>query len=317
MGRLIAQTLLMPTLNKVYHELLSFDGSEFYTVANQDARTFMETHHQAIPIYSKDNLLYVLAESKSDLNKIRENPLSTYRKLTIKDQSRYQDKHILIFGKNRKLPFILDSIKLYELENKTHIDVLLIDSNDSKDIEKTTEKMTCIDHILILSEDDLDREQYDSDVLVTLLKTQSLAKKFNAEIIIELLDPRHFDIAQSYNVKNTIISNEYISRLMTQLSKNRMLYDLFIDLLTYDSEHSEEESYEVYAYQAKHVIEIELPLSFNSVAEAIYSFYMSGNQEYIFIGLMRDSKLRLFKGDFDQKEILTIEPDDYLVVICK
>ena len=219
MGRLIAQTLLMPTLNKVYHELLSFDGSEFYTVANQDARTFMETHHQAIPIYSKDNLLYVLAESKSDLNKIRENPLSTYRKLTIKDQSRYQDKHILIFGKNRKLPFILDSIKLYELENKTHIDVLLIDSNDSKDIEKTTEKMTCIDHILILSEDDLDREQYDSDVLVTLLKTQSLAKKFNAEIIIELLDPRHFDIAQSYNVKNTIISNEYISRLMTQLSK--------------------------------------------------------------------------------------------------
>lgn len=177
--------------------------------------------------------------------------------------------------------------------------------------------MEKIDHILILSEDDLSPEEYDSDVLVTLLLTQELAKKYHAEIIIELLDPRHFDIAQSYNVKNTIISNEYVSRLMTQLSKNRLLYDLFIDLLTYDAEDSDSETYEVYAYQAKDIIESSLPISFKSKAEAIYSFYMSGHQDYILIGLMRDQNLNIFKGNLDEEKEVHIEPDDYLIMICK
>ena len=56
-------------------------------------------------------------------------------------------------------------------------------------------------------------------VLVTLLTIQDLASKHQAEVIIELLDPRHYDIAQSYRIDNTIVSNEYISRMMTQLSK--------------------------------------------------------------------------------------------------
>lgn len=317
MGRLIAQTLLMPELNKVYKELFSFDGAEFYTLPFTDAKTYMETHHQAIPIYTHDNQLYILAESKRSLEERRTESLKSYKKIEIRDQSRYQDKHIVIFGKNHKLPYILDSIKLYEKENNTHIHVAHLESNEAKDIEKYTQNMEKIDHILILSEDDLSPEEYDSDVLVTLLLTQELARKYHAEIIIELLDPRHFDIAQSYNVKNTIISNEYVSRLMTQLSKNRLLYDLFIDLLTYDAEDSDSETYEVYAYQAKDIIKSSLPISFKSKAEAIYSFYMSGHQDYILIGLMRDQNLNIFKGNLDEEKEVHIEPDDYLIMICK
>lgn len=317
MGRLIAQTLLMPELNKVYRELFSFEGAEFYTVPNEDARTYMESHHQAIPIYSHQDQLYVLAESKNVLDQKRNEPLKTYTKIEIRDQSRYQDKHIVIFGKNHKLPYILDSIKLYEKENHTHIHVSHLESNEAQDIEKYTKDLERIDHILILSEDDLAKEEYDSDVLVTLLMTQELAKKYHAEIIIELLDPRHYDIAQSYNVKNTIISNEYVSRLMTQLSKNRLLYDLFIDILTYDAENSENETYEVYAYQAKNIIKSSLPISFKSKADAIYSFYMSGEEDYILIGLMRDQTLDIFKGNLDEQKEFHIEPDDYLIMICK
>ena len=317
MGRLIAQTLLMPELNKVYRELFSFEGAEFYTVPNEDARTYMESHHQAIPIYSHQDQLYVLAESKNVLDLKRNEPLKTYTKIEIRDQSRYQDKHIVIFGKNHKLPYILDSIKLYEKENHTHIHVSHLESNEAQDIEKYTKDLERIDHILILSEDDLAKEEYDSDVLVTLLMTQELAKKYHAEIIIELLDPRHYDIAQSYNVKNTIISNEYVSRLMTQLSKNRLLYDLFIDILTYDAENSENETYEVYAYQAKNIIKSSLPISFKSKADAIYSFYMSGEEDYILIGLMRDQTLDIFKGNLDEQKEFHIEPDDYLIMICK
>jgi len=317
MGRLIAQTLLMPELNKVYHELLSFEGVEFYTHPDMDPKTYMETHQKAIPIYSHKDILYVLSDHQRNIFEKRQTPLSTFTKLHIKDQSRYQEKHIVVFGRNRKLPYILDSIALYEKENNTKIHITLIEANDAQAIKKTTDALTHVDHILILSSDYLAPEAYDSDVLMTLLMTQDLAKKHHAEIIIELLDPRHFDIAQSYNVRNTIISNEYISRLMTQLSKNRMLYDLFIDLLTYDAEDSEEETYEVYTYQAKDIIGSSLPISFSSRADAIYAFYMSGAQEYVLIGLIKDQQLDLFKGDLDERKTITINPDDYVVLICK
>ncbi len=78
--------------------------------------------------------------------------------------------------------------------------------------------------------------------------------------MIRLLDPRHVDIAQGYNIKNTIISNKYISRLMTQLSKDRYLYPLYEDLLTYDEDDAEDETYEVYTYRQS-IFENPLPLT--------------------------------------------------------
>lgn len=317
MGRLIAQTLLMPELNQVYHELLSFEGAEFYTVQDIDALTFIKTHNKAIPIYNHQGYLYVLAGNQSSIHHKRSTPLADYQKIEIKVLSRYHEKHIVIFGRNQKLDFILDSIRLYERENQTTIQTTLIDSNQASVISETTDAIEKIDQILILSADHLNPENYDSDVLVTLLMTQEIAKKHSAEIIIELLDPKHFDIAQSYNVKNTIISNEYISHLMTQLSKNRNLYDLFMDLLTYDAEDAQTETYEVYAYIAKDILNTSFPLTFQSKAELIYSIYMSGAQNYIVIGTMIDGKLKIFKDDLDHEEPIIIKESDQLVIICK
>ncbi len=317
MGRLIAQTLLMPDLNKVYHELLSFEGAEFYTVKDQDALSFMQSHNKAIPIYNHQDYLYVLSDHQTSINSTRDTPLSSYQHIEIKDLSRYHQKHIVIFGNNQKLEYILDSIKLYERENHTTIQTTLIESNDAQVIFETTNAIDKIDHILILSADHLNPEDYDSDVLVTLLMTQEIAKKHQAEIIIELLDPKHFDIAQSYNVKNTIISNEYISRLMTQLSKNRLLYDLFIDLLTYDEEDSKTETYEVYTYQAQDILNTQFPLRFQSRSELIYSIYMSGQQSYIVLGTIVNGKLDIYQGNLDETIPIIIQASDVLVMICK
>jgi hypothetical protein len=105
--------------------------------------------------------------------------------------------------------------------------------------------------------------------------------------------------------------------MMTQLSKNRHLYDLFIDLLTYDACDSEDETYEVYAYPAKHILSTTLPLTFKSKAEMIYSFYMSGEQSYILIGISKKDHFKIFKGDLDIEEEITVEEDDELILICK
>jgi hypothetical protein len=317
MGRLIAQTILMPNLNDVYGELFSFKGAEFYTIKNQNAIDYIKNHNYGIPIYEHKDFLYILSSNSEHLNKKRINPLNDFKQIEIRNQTRYKDRNLVIFGKNRKLEYILDSLRLYEKENQTKVNVTLIESNNAKIIDETTNKIDKIDTILILSEDHLDRRDYDADVLLTLLLTQEIAKKHHAEIVIELLDPKHYDIAKSYNIRNTIISNEYISRIMSQLSKNRELYDLYEDLLTYDPLDSEEETFEVYAYKAKDIFVNKLPLIFSSISDFIYSVYQSGEGNYIMIGIEKEGKLQIFSGNLDKKNDLVIHEEDIIITICK
>jgi hypothetical protein len=317
MGRLIAQTILMPELSQVYHELFSFDGAEFYTVEDIKADDYIKNYPFAVPIYNLGNLLYVMTENEKNLYERRTLPLHDFSKLKIKNEERYHEQTILIFGTNSKLHYIIDSIELYKKENKTNIIIEHIDSNDAKVIEESVKNFKKIDTILILSADYLEPIDYDSDVLVTLLLIQEIAQKHHAEIVIELLDPKHFDIAQSYNIRNTIISNEYISKIFTQLSKNRKLYALYQDLLTYDPIDSTEETYEIYAYKASDIFANQLPLSFNSYAEFVYACYMSGRGNYMMIGLIKEGKLELFKGNLDEPHNFVIDHHTTIITICK
>jgi len=317
MGRLIAQTILMPDLNKVYEELFSFEGAEFYTMEETNGDQYAQTHNRAIPIYNLKGQLYLMAACESDLYAEREEPLMHYKKLTMNTETRYQDRTIVIFGKNNKLRFILDSIRLFERENNTKVDVVLVESNEADVIEKRIKTISKIDTILILSTDYLEPRKFDSDVLVTLLMIQEIAKTHQAEIVIELLNPRHFDIAQSYNIRNTIISNKYVSRLITQISKNRYLYALYEDLLTYDPEESTEQTFEVYSYLAKDIFMNEFPLKFSSRADFVYSCYKSGEGDYIMIGIIRNGEMELFKGNLDEAYEFEVLPYDSIITICK
>ncbi len=317
MGRLIAQTLLMPNLNKVFHEIFSFEGAEFYTTKQTDPIEFGKYHSHSIPIFNGKDGLYVLAESERSIDVLRDKPIEEFRKFKVVDMTRFTEKSIVIFGKNRKLPYILDSLKLYEKENEIKINLTIIESNDAGIIEEYTKNITKIDHILILSEDNLDPQDYDSDVLITLLLTQDIAKKHQAEFVVELLEPKHFDIAQSYNVQNTIISNEYISRLITQLSKNRRLYSLFTELLTYDSGEEDSATFEVYTYKADTIIETNFPIEFSSASEMVYSFLVNSGAGHIPIGLIQNDQLEIFKGNLDVQRIIKINKDDLIVLICK
>lgn len=317
MGRLIAQTILMPALNEVYAELFSFKGAEFYTVPMTDPLQYMQTHPKAIPIYALQDHLYVLSESLEAIHELRTQPLSDYVPITFKKASRYQERYLVVIGHNEKLKYILESIEYYERENQTKVHVTIIEEVSSQDIFKALEQLEKIDTILILSDDALEVKDYDSDVLITLLLTQDIVLKHKAEVVIELLNPKHYDIAKCYNVTNTIISNEYISRIITQLSKNRALYPLYMDLLTYDALDSNEETYEVYAYKVTDIFEGPYPKTFTSEAELVYSCYRSSNQEFVVIGLFQGTKKTIFKGNLDLKQTITIQSTDTVIAICK
>lgn len=315
MGRLIAQTLLYPEVNNVYQELFSFQGAEFYTLPEEDISEFLQTHDKCIPIYNLNGCMYVLGNNKNDLASIRNAPLGEQRKLNLGCEELYKDRNILIFGGNNKLRFIVESLKLYEKDSGCKVNLTFVSSNDAETIKNSVKDIRKIDSILILSSDKLEKKDYDSDVLLTLLMIQDIAKLHKSDIIIELLEPKHFDIAQSYNIKNTIISNRYISRIMTQVSKDSRLLAIFLDLLSYDDD--TQKSYEVYTFPAADFLCEKLPMSFSSQSELVASCYYSSDGKFTVIGHVCEGKTRVFQGNLDNKEELVIHPDDKLIVICE
>ena len=310
MGFLIAQTLVYPKLQDVYKELFSFIGAEFYPLHDIDKEDIFKVIN-AIPIYDKNNKLFVLSES--DKFKIDH----TYEKhtldLKIKDNIRsYEKFDILIIGNNKKLNHILYSLNGYQKQTKTQINIYQYDT--FVEFEENMASIEKVNNILILSKDQVQAEDIDSDVLLTFLSIGDKIKKYNAKIIVELSDARNYDVIKKYNITNAILTNEYISNIMSSLSLNIEVFDLFFDLLTYSEEG--EGSYEIYIYSFSKFFDFEEEIAFRSKLEFIQSVIKSSNWIHIPIGVIRNQKVEIFKGDLNLQEF-DIKRDDRFIVISK
>ena len=98
--------------------------------------------------------------------------------------------------------------------------------------------------ILILSDDMVDSENVDATALANLVYIQEIISSLSVDdpsfadridIVVEIVNPRHHDIVNSYSVRNVVISNRYISKMITQIGEKDSIYDLYNEIFTYDS----------------------------------------------------------------------------------
>jgi len=54
------------------------------------------------------------------------------------------------------------------------------------------------------------------------------------DMIVEILNPKNFDIISSYSTNNIVISNRYISKITAQIGEKDAMFDFYYDILTYD-----------------------------------------------------------------------------------
>lgn len=317
MGKLIAQTVFYPELNEVYAELMSSLGAEFYSTEEADPREYLKHHGHAIPLYRHKGRLYVVARNEDDLKKTRDTPKELPRTLSFLPQTQNADRTIVIFGKNNKIPYIIASIRAFEHDGNVTSNVITIPSADIASIQNAVKDLSKVDTILLLSDDKTTSKKIDSDVLITLLLIQDVEVLKNASVVIELIDPRHFDIARSYRVEHTIISNRYVSHMMAQIAKNRELYYLYNDMLTYDESDEGEQTKELYVYPAGSFLQGTFPKRFASAFELIADVANSSQDVYQIVGLVQNHKTLIFSGDLDKTGAVSIEKDDLLVIVSE
>ncbi len=187
--------------------------------------------------------------------------------------------------------------------------------------------------VLILSDDTAINEEIDSHALANLVYVQDIIKdkidkdpEFDTasiDVIVEIIDPKHHDLVNSYDINNIVISNRYISKMITQIGEKDAIYNFYNDILTYDVTAATEQfkSKEVYAKKVKkYFAEIPKPCKADELVRAVYNASLNtlydGNKIYpsLVLGYVkRSGELMIFSGDLSQIDV-NLEKDDKIIL---
>ncbi len=278
-------------------------------------------------------------------------------KVDINGDFRMDHKHVIILGHNKKIHDIMDGFAAFRTEWGDVIDILVIDDGKSLErmdyykeysfVNKTVaadifdRELICDtinayvgEHtgdtsILILSDDSVSGDETDSKALANLVYVQDIILKKKKEnpdfdentmdMIVEIIDPKHHDIVSSYSVNNVVISNRYISKMITQIGEKDYLFDFYKDILTYDTDTAEGfESKEVYAKRVSRFFnKVPGKCTARQLIKAVYTASVEGKEKAnptIVLGYInKKNGMKLFRGNQDNIEV-ELQPDDLLIV---
>jgi voltage-gated potassium channel Kch len=168
------------------------------------------------------------------------------------------------------------------------------------------------DHVIVLAYSTLDAQEADAKTLVTLLHLRDMAEKDETpfSIVSEMLDLRNRELAEATQVDDFIVSEHLVSLMMSQLSENAELMDVFTDI--FDPEGSE-----IYLKPIGHYVVTGEPISFYTVVEAVrrrgeialgYRITSESNQADKSYGVHTNPK---------KSEKITFSPADKIIVIAE
>lgn len=191
----------------------------------------------------------------------------------------------LVLGWNRKGRAIIKELDNYvgpdsevhivseiEVEEKKIFDLQSVLVNQTISFEKgniadraTLNRIdvTSFDNIIILSYAHIDHQEADAKTLISLLHIRSIAEKKGKKvnIVSEMYDQNNRELASVTKADDFIISDNLISRMLTQLSETRDLKKVFDDLFDADGS-------EIYLKKATDYVQPNKPVNFYTVLES-------------------------------------------------
>ena len=186
--------------------------------------------------------------------------------------------------------------------------------------------------VLILSDDLVPEDEIDAGMFANLVYVQDIIRdkveanpEFDTgsiDVIAEINDPKHHDVVSSYSVKNVVISNRFISKMITQIGEKDAIFDFYQDILEYDDDGGDGyESKEIYVKKARDFFaglpaECTADKLIRGVFDSSYDPDEPAEKQNISIVLgivKQDGDICLFSGDQTAINV-KVEPTDKLIV---
>lgn len=195
---------------------------------------------------------------------------------------------VLILGWNTRTPSVINEFAGYLTSGSSVTvvadfaparDVVTRECTERDDLKidvevgNTTERRTLdaigvtgFDHVIVMPySDELDHERADARTLVTLLHLRDIISRdgngAGPTLTSEMLDDRNRQLAQVTRVDDVIVSDRILSLMLTQLSENERLAEVFAELFA-------AEGSEIYLRPAGEYVELGREVTFATVVAA-------------------------------------------------
>ena len=270
-GRITVQSCRQSGLSVVYSELLDFDGDEIYfteqpslygktyfdaqlafvdctvmglvkagsVILNPAADTRYESGEQLIVIAEDDSAIRLATPGVPDAAAV-----STTKALKPKPE------RTLVLGYNSGLTRMLEELNEYVATGSKVTVLADVDKPDFPKFDNLTIefrrgdstnraildslKVESFNHIIVLAYKGLDIQRADGKTLITLLQLRDIEDRAGVDlnIVSEMLDDRNRELAEVTNADDFIVSDKLISLMLSQVSENKKLTQVFDDLFS-------------------------------------------------------------------------------------
>ena len=266
MSRIMVQTSRQSGLSQIFLDLLDFDGDEIYFTQRSQlvGKSYLQAQHEfsnatligvlrdgdlalnparTMKIKEGDQLIVIAPDDSL----IRTSDSYAFDKAAISNSKIAAPKpeKALILGQNENLPVILSELEQYVAKGSSvtlvsdqpkmtlapseKLKVAFVSGDPTSRAVLDKVKVQSFDHIVVLANRDLSAEESDAITLITLLQLRAIAKtsgkSFN--IVTEMLDDRNRQLAESTEADDFIVSDQLIGLMMSQISENPDLADVF------------------------------------------------------------------------------------------
>jgi voltage-gated potassium channel Kch len=269
-SRITVQTCRQSGLSVVYSELLDFDGAEIYFTEQPslvgktyfDAQLAFATsavmglvqggkvtlNPSADTVLGSGDLIIVIAED-DDAVALAEPGTPDLRVVSESTVEPATPEATLVLGHNEGLKLMLAELDGYStarsrvtivadvdepgFDGLVNLDVSFQRGDPTSRAVLDALYVHEFDHIIVLAaKETLPAQRADAKTLITLLHLRDIAVKkgSNLNVVSEMIDDRNRELAEVTQADDFIVSDQLISLMLSQLSENKRLTDVFDEL---------------------------------------------------------------------------------------
>lgn len=292
-GHVLAKSAINANYPNLYYSLLSFRNGSFFAIKkNYSIEEALTRYSACLPAFRykcDDDMeyLFINAEKEQDIRKtlFKKKRLveAPFKKDIVKSSF-----NLYVIGQNDRSKAIEEAVSRHnELkEGKVNLKIIPNDEN-LEELLQDISKLKTKKKILILSDNNANEENVDSNVFLSLIKIKAnpeLAK--DVEVFAEIFEPSNRFSLEALNISGVIIADQIVAVYMTQLLCHVESHKLYEDLLM--PEGAGQISFEI--RQAKELLDIKNNIEFNSRGDFVSAIYQSSQEEYLPIGFIGEKK---------------------------
>lgn len=273
-SRIMVQTCRQSGLSVVYAELLDFDGAEIYFTEQPSlvGKTFYDAQLSFVDsmvmgivqggaallnpasgtVIAAGDSLIVIAEDDDTIKLASTSGTAAVGSVSALEPPAERPETTLVLGYNDSLKVMLSELDEYSTPRSRV--VIVADQpaptlGEFRDLDISWEQgdptsrtaldalhPETFDHILVLAASTLPPQRADAKTLITLLHLRDIADQHDVDlnVVSEMLDDRNRELAEVTQADDFIVSDKLISLMLSQVSENRQLTEVFDQLFSSD-----------------------------------------------------------------------------------